>query len=59
MILNCFVSDDTFRRLQKVSIDTGRKVEELAEAAIEEVVGDYFRARKDDPVKVGASHDGR
>lgn len=35
MILNCYVDEDTLRDLQLAAHQTGRKVEELAEAAIQ------------------------
>lgn len=35
-VLRCYVDDDTMARLEKVSADTGRGVEELAESAISE-----------------------
>lgn len=36
MILNCYVDDRTRHILERVSATTGRSLEELAEAAIEE-----------------------
>ena len=38
-------------RLEKVAKETGRKIEDLASSAVEEVALDYFRHRKDDPAK--------
>lgn len=33
-VLTCYVDDETLRWLERASIETGRKIEELAEAAI-------------------------
>lgn len=45
MILSCYVDDDTLRRLQIVSAETGREIEELAEAAIAETAIKAHRCR--------------
>ena len=42
-ILECYVDDDTLAGLKQVAKDTGRTVEELAEAAIAEAVNNTKR----------------
>ena len=34
-VINCFVDDETMRWLEKASAETGRRIDQLAEAAIE------------------------
>lgn len=45
MILQCYVDDDTLLSLRVASAETGRKVEELAEAAIANAAIEYRNAR--------------
>jgi hypothetical protein len=45
-ILCCYVDDDTLATLERTAEQTGRKVEELAEAAI---VEECLRADRDQP----------
>lgn len=50
-MLNIHISEDTEKRLQLVANELGRKVDDLAEAAVENAAMDAFRHRKDDPAK--------
>ena len=36
-------------RLEAIAEETGRKVEDLAAAAVEDAACEFFRGRKDDP----------
>ena len=38
-------------RLEFIAEETGRKIEDLASAAIEDAALDFFRHRNDDPAK--------
>jgi hypothetical protein len=44
-VISCYVDDETLRVLRLASEDTGRKVEELAEAAIEGAAIEYKKIR--------------
>lgn len=53
-VLRCFVDDETLKWLEKASAETGRNLEQLAEAAIENAAieykvkhADYVRPRSD------------
>lgn len=48
-ILSVYVDDVTFRRLQAAQSDNGMTPEQMAEAAVENTMCDYFRHRSDDP----------
>jgi predicted transcriptional regulator len=49
-VLSCYVDDDTMARLERVSRETGRAVEELAESAISEAA--MLATRMPDPMPV-------
>ena len=40
-ILRCYVDDDTLKWLEKASIETGRSIDDLAEAAIQNAAIEY------------------
>jgi hypothetical protein len=40
-IIQCYVDEETLRNLEKASADLGRKVDELAEAAIANAAIEY------------------
>lgn len=42
-IINCYLNDEDYRRLAKISEELKRDKEELAEAAIAEAINDYLR----------------
>ena len=44
-VLRCFVDDETLKWLEKASTDTGRNIEQLAEAAIENAAIEYKVSR--------------
>lgn len=44
-ILNCYVDDETMRWLEKASVELGRNIEELAEAAISEAAIEFKVSR--------------
>jgi hypothetical protein len=44
-IINCYIDDDTLQLLREASDAMGRKVEELAEAAIANAAIDYKNSR--------------
>lgn len=50
-----YLSEEAAKRLKLISLETGRRVDELAECSVEEAALDYFRHRKDDPAKGGAA----
>ena len=47
--MNVYISDETMGRLKLVASELDRTPEDIAEAAIEQAVMDYFRGRSDDP----------
>ncbi len=49
MIINIILVPAAQLRLEKIAIETGRKIEDLVSSAAEEAALDYFRHRKDDP----------
>lgn len=51
-VLNCYISDEDSRLLERISEETGRKQDELAEAAISEAINGYYRRT---PLKGDAS----
>lgn len=53
--ISVYISEEAAKRLARISAETGRLIEELAECSIEEATLDYFRHRKDDPAKGGAA----
>lgn len=44
-VLRCFVDDETMKWLEKASAETGRNIEQLAEAAIENAAVEYKVSR--------------
>lgn len=46
MIINCYIEPDTKERLEQAAKDTGRSIEELAEAAISEAALDYWKSKQ-------------
>ena len=49
MILGIYVDDPTLARLKRLSKNTGRSVEDLAESAVSEAALSAFRGSKNDP----------
>lgn len=54
-VLRCFVDDETLKWLEKASIETGRNIEQLAEAAIENAAIEYKVSRMGTSVPRGES----
>lgn len=50
-VLSVFIDVATEKRLRKISAETGRPIDELAESAVEEEALNAFRDRHDDPAK--------
>lgn len=44
-VLRCYVDDETLRYLEMASAETGRSIEQLAEAAIENAAIEYKVSR--------------
>jgi len=47
--ITVLLDDKTLARMRVIASETGRAMEELAEAAVSEAALEYFRHRKDDP----------
>lgn len=57
MILSCYVDDRTAAILERVAAETGRSVESLAEAAIENAALEATRGDPIPPRPVGTSYE--
>lgn len=46
-VLRCYVDDETMKWLEKASIETGREIDQLAEAAIAQAAIEFKVSRMD------------
>lgn len=56
-ILNCYISDDDAKLLDKIAEETHRDKTELAEAAISEAINNYFRHKPLNHITNGGTND--